>query len=180
MPRLFVAIDLPEPQRELIRSICDGLPDARWVPAAQIHLTLRFIGEVDGAIFREIRDTLAGIKGTPFQIRVTGLGHFPPRREPKVLWLGISPDEQVRFLRKRIESSLVRMGLNSEKRKFSPHITIARFKTPPRGLRLADYLASHSLFETPPCEINTFHLYSSHLTGKGADHRIESSYPLTL
>ena len=73
MPRLFIAIDLPPAHRDRIRSICFGLPGTRWTPAEQIHLTLRFIGEVDGNLFRQITDTLAGIKTEPLTLKIKGL-----------------------------------------------------------------------------------------------------------
>lgn len=178
MQRLFVAIDIPDEHRALIHSLCYGLPDARWVQIEQLHITLRFIGEVDETTFHHLADHLADVKGKSFHIVVKGIDHFPPRREPKVLWLGVTPDDQLRLLRKRIDSSLMETGVKPEGRIFSPHITIARFKNSPPPNRMAEYLATYSMFETRAFEVNTFHLYSSHLTGKGTAHQIECSYPL--
>ncbi len=178
MQRLFTAIDLPEPVKEGLTEICCGLPGARWVEPAQLHLTLRFIGEVDGAAFREIREALAEIALPPFPMRLQGLGYFPPRKTPRVLWVGIEqPNDPLGQLRRRIEATIVRLGLEPEHRKFAPHITVARLKETPMP-RLAKFLAGNGLFATAPWEATTFHLYSSTLSAKGAIHTIEASYPL--
>ena len=178
MQRLFVAIDLPETVQQRLADICFGVPGARWVQTEQLHLTLRFIGEVDGAVFREIREALTQITLPPFTIRLKGLGCFPPRKKPRVLWIGIEPSQPLIQLRNRIESTLVRTGLEPEHRKFAPHITIARLKETP-GNRLANFLAGNGLFSTEPLPVETFQLYSSSLSSKGAIHSIEASYPLT-
>ena len=179
MYRLFVAIDLPPEVVAQLQGLCCGVPGARWVQPEQMHLTLRFIGEVDGGIFRDIKEGLAGIKAAPFSLQVKGLGFFPPRKTPRVLWAGISPVEEVNTLRNRIENRLIGMGLEPEGRKYSPHITLARLHdTPPA--RLGRFLAGNSLFATEPFLVSEFHLYSSELTSKGAFHTIEASYSLQV
>ncbi len=177
MQRLFVAIDLPRAVKRELAGICLGLPGARWVEDEQIHLTLRFIGEVDGGIFQDIREGLAGIHGSAFSMHLAGLGFFPPRRQPHVLWAGIEPVEPVIALRNRVESLIVRLGLEPEGRKFSPHVTMARLRDTPVA-KVAGYLAGNALFASSPFEVDAFHLYSSVLTKKGAMHQIEASYPL--
>jgi 2'-5' RNA ligase len=178
MSRLFVAIDLPPDIAAQLQGICYGVPGAVWVQAEQMHLTLRFIGEVDGGVFREIKEGLGAIKGAPFPLQVKGVGFFPPRKTPRVLWAGIAPEEEVCGLRNRIENVLVGMGLGPEGRKFSPHITLARLHDTPLA-RLGRFLAGNGLFATPEFPVSEFHLYSSQLTSKGAFHTIEASYPLT-
>ena len=177
MPRLFIAIDLPSAQRERIRSICSGLPGTRWTPAEQIHLTLRFIGEVDGTLFQQIADSLAEIKTDPLTLKIEGLGYFPPRRTPRVLWVGLENNDGLLQLRNRIETALVRLGLEPEGRKFSPHITIARFKKPSLN-RVMAFMDTNNPFELPPFPVKEFHLYSSKLTARGAIHQREASYPI--
>jgi 2'-5' RNA ligase len=177
MPRLFIAIDLPPAHRDRIRSICFGLPGTRWTPAEQIHLTLRFIGEVDGNLFRQITGTLAEIRTEPLTLKIEGLGHFPPRRTPKVLWVGLKKNSELLQLRNRIETALVRLGMAPEGRKFAPHITIARFKNPSLT-RLMDFMATNNLFALPPFPVKEFHIYSSKLTATGAIHQLEASFPV--
>lgn len=177
MPRLFVAIDLPQEISGLLHGICCGLPGARWLAQDQMHLTLRFIGEVDGGLFRDIREELEHITAPRFSLRVRGLGVFPPRKAARVLWAGVEPLEQVLALRNRVEAALVRLGLAPEGRKFAPHITLARLQETPVA-RLHRFLAGNSLFATGEFLLEEFHLYSSVLSAKGASHAIEASYPL--
>ena len=179
MSRLFVAIDLPEEIVAQLQGICYGVPGARWVQAEQMHLTLRFIGEVDGGVFQDIKEGLASVRAEGFFLQVKGLGLFPPRKTPKVLWAGIAPVEQVSALRNRIENSLVGLGLEPEGRKFSPHITLARLHDTPIP-RMGRFLAGNNLFATEPFPVSEFHLYSSELTSKGAFHTLEASYPLQI
>ncbi|MGV1097793.1 RNA 2',3'-cyclic phosphodiesterase [Thiovibrio sp. JS02] len=177
MYRLFTAIDLPEDVVARLCSICYGLPGAKWVQAAQMHLTLRFIGEVDGGVFQDIREGLAEIQAPAFSLRVRGLGCFPAQKAPRVLWAGLTPTEEVSALRNRIENALVRMGLAPEGRKYSPHITLARLRDAPLA-RVSRFLAGNGLFGTESFPVSEFHLYSSELTPRGAFHAIEASYPL--
>jgi 2'-5' RNA ligase len=177
MYRLFVAIDLPPAIKKELGTISFGLPGARWVPADQLHLTLRFIGEVDGGLYKDIKEMLATVTMAPFTIRLQGLGHFPPRKRPRVLWVGIEANDLLMRLRGRIESILVRGGLEPEGRKYSPHITIARLQDTP-SVKVGNFIAANGLFATTPFPVQDFLLYSSKLTAKGAIHTIEASYPL--
>lgn len=177
MQRLFVSIDLPPAVKRELAEICLGLPGARWVADEQIHLTLRFIGEVDAGVFQGIREGLAEIRGSAFALRLVGIGFFPPRRQPHVLWAGVEPVEPVVALRNRVESLLVRLGIDPEGRKFSPHVTMARLRNT-EPAKLTGYLAGNALFASSEFEVDAFHLYSSVLTNKGAIHQIEASYPL--
>jgi 2'-5' RNA ligase len=179
MMRLFVAIDLPPEIKELLSSICFGLQGARWIPDDQLHLTLRFIGEVDGGLFKDIRELLALINANPFELRLKGVGHFPPRKHPQVLWVGIDPQDALLRLRGKIEAALVREGLEPEGRKYSPHITVARLKDTHAG-KAANFLETNGLFASPCFSVENFLLYSSKLTPKGAIHTIEAAYPLHL
>jgi 2'-5' RNA ligase len=177
MQRLFVALDLPQAVKQELAGICLGLPGARWVADKQIHLTLRFIGEVDEGVFQKIREGLSEIRIPSFTLRLVGLGYFPPRRQPHVLWVGVEPVEPVVALGNRVESCLVRSGLEPEGRKFSPHVTMARLRDMPLA-KLTHYLAGNASFAGSEFVVEAFHLYSSILTNKGAIHQVEASYPL--
>jgi 2'-5' RNA ligase len=178
MIRLFVAIDLPENIKEQLNSICFGLPGARWVPGDQLHLTLRFIGEVDGGLFREIRAALEHIEAEEFPVRLKGLGYFPPRQEPRVLWVGMDKSEELLQLRKKVDRELNELGVPAEKRKFAPHITLARLRETPLA-RVTSFLSGNGLFSLPEFQAENFCLYSSVLTPKGAMHQQEAVYPLS-
>ena len=175
--RLFVAIDLPEAVKERLAMISCGLPGARWVKAEQLHLTMHFIGEVDGDRFLDIRDQLAEVSCGSFPMQLQGVGFFPPRKKPRVIWVGLGNNEQLIRLRNRIEAVLVRTGLAPEGRKFAPHITLARLNKTPAS-KVGSFLEQHSLFISPTFKINEFLLYSSVLNARGAKHYVEQEYPL--
>jgi 2'-5' RNA ligase len=178
MYRLFVAVDLPETVKKSIKDICSGLPDAKWVDIQQLHLTLRFIGEVDERLYNAIKTCLAEISESPFSLTLQGVGCFPPKRPPRVLWVGIESNETLLGLAEKTERVLVeKTGVEPEKRKFSPHITIARFREPSPA-KVADYLSRNSSFRTETFRVDAFHLYSSTITSTGAQHRREASYVL--
>ena len=178
MFRLFVAIDLPELVKEKIAGIVTWeLTGARRVPIEQLHLTLRFIGDVDAEMFRNIKDALNGNLAAPFPIALKEVGHFPPGKHPRVLWIGVDESEPLRELQKKVELALVGVGVEAEKRGFSPHITIARLKeTPPAKVALLE--EGNRLFSAGPFTVEEFLLYSSTLTREGAIHTKEAVYRL--
>ena len=179
MIRLFIAIDIPESVKQEMARLCCGLPGARWVGTEQLHLTLRFIGEVDGGLFRDIRERLVEVRSGPFTLQLDGVGFFPPRGRPRVVWVGLRQSNELQRLRNRLESCLVGLGLEAEKRKFAPHITLARLKnTPP--VKVGRFLENHNLFLSRTWTVDEFFLYSSQLGRNGAIHRIEAGYPLMV
>ena len=178
MPRLFIAVDLPDAIKKNLESMFFGIPGARWVALDQLHLTVRFIGDVDGSLFLDIKSALAETRISPFNIQLKGVGHFPPRGAPRVIWVGIEKNEPLQLLRKKIAGTLLKIGVKPEKRKFSPHITLARLKnTPPQ--KVANFLSGNGLFSQEPFQIDDFKLYSSTLTPKGAIHKVERIYSLS-
>jgi 2'-5' RNA ligase len=177
MPRLFVSIDLPRIVKRELSGICSGLPNGRWVKEEQIHLTLRFIGEVDDKVFQEIKKNLAEIESLPFSIRLAGVGCFPSRAQPRIVWAGVDPGEPVSALRNKVEAAMVNLGLPPEGQKFSPHVTLARLRdTPPAAI--TRYLSTNTLFTGSRFEVKEFYLYSSVLTKNGAVYRVVADYPL--
>ena len=178
MPRLFVALDLPDEVKRSLTPMMRGLGDVHWVADDQQHLTLRFIGEVDNGRANEIADALALVPGEPFDLQLKGIGHFPPRGEPRILWAGVSKSTQLHALRKRIERGLRLIDLEPEARKYSPHVTLARLRQPPNPASLATYLMRHSLYRSPPFPVSGFKLYSSWLRPEGPDYQVEASYDL--
>ena len=174
--RLFVAIDLPDSVVDTLDRLCTGLPGARWIDPDQYHLTLRFIGEVDGLVARDIDVGLAELEFEPFTLNLAGFGHFPPRGVPKVLWAGISPREPVDRLRRAVDRVVNAAGVEPEHRKFSPHVTVARFPSGAPISRLQQFFAGHALYRSEPFEVDRFHLYSSQLHQDGAIHTLEATY----
>ena len=176
MIRLFTAIEIPEAVRLQLSLLQGGLPGARWMPRENMHLTLRFIGEVDEAVARDIDDLLAEIRAPAFTLALNGVGEFG-RKEGRTLWAGVVSGDALQHLAAKIESALQRMGLPAERRKYSPHVTLARQKDVPlTGIQ--EFLTTHALFQSPPFEVNQFALFSSRQSGKGSRYRVESVYPL--
>jgi 2'-5' RNA ligase len=177
MRRLFVAAEIPDEAKEKLSRISEGLPGAAWVPPEQMHLTLRFIGEVEESVYRDVQAALSGIASPSFYLTLKGVGHFPKRGDPETLWVGVAGNEDLVRLRNRIEGALVRRGLPPETRKFHPHVTLARVKDA-RAPWLGRYLVENSLFALHEIPVQAFHLFSSRLTPDGAIHHLESTYPL--
>lgn len=178
MPRVFIAVDFPPHLKERIANMCFGLRGARWVPMEQMHLTLRFVGEVDESQFEEIADALHGVEAERFRLFLKGCGFFPPKRSPKTLWVGVRRNPSLQALHGKIESALERVGVAREKRRFHPHVTIARFKHTVTSADVMGFVKANSLFTSMPVTVDSFHLYSSKLHRNGAVHTREESYSL--
>ena len=179
MKRLFLALCLDELTRAYISSLGGQVPNARPVPSEQLHLTIRFIGDVEGTLYHEIKERLHELSSPSVVLHIKGVGHFPPRGNPRVLWAGVKTSSELLLLRNRVNTILRTCGIAPEARKFHPHITLARMKKSSPH-RVAQFLTQHSQLEAPPAQISQLTLYSSILTQKGAIHCIEEQYPLGL
>ena len=179
MVRLFVGVELPEDVRERIASLCAGVPGARWVQPENLHLTLRFIGEVANGDADDIYHALSAVRPRSFDVILSGVGHFDTGNEVRALWVGVERNAELVALRDRIESALVRVGLAPEGRRFTPHVTLARLKDTPLH-RVSAFLAQNSLFRAGPIPVSHFTLFSSFLQGSGAIHTAEADYPLEI
>ncbi|MFT7461889.1 MAG: 2'-5' RNA ligase [Pseudohongiellaceae bacterium] len=177
MPRLFVAVELPEPLKERLAALCHGVQGARWVTDGQFHITLSFLGSLEGPLARQLQQGLAGVRCDPFTLRLSGIGHFPPRGKPKVLWVGVEPHDELRQLKTRVDSQLKRLGITVEARRYAPHVTLARMSKPAMA-PLLQYIGDHVAFETEEFAVADFQLFSSVLGRVSAVHRVEASYPL--
>ncbi len=179
LDRLFIAIDPPDNIRAGLARICFGLKGVRWTPEEQIHLTLRFIGEVDRLTTRRIDEVLRELQFAPFSISLAGCGVFPPRGMPRILWAGLARSEELFALQARIETRLVnRAGIAPEGRRYHPHLTLARLKRPVTR-QVRDFLALHGGLASPAFTVERFHLYESRLAPGGAIHSKIASYGAT-
>jgi 2'-5' RNA ligase len=174
--RLFVAIALPDPVADELVMIQEGVPGARWSDRENLHLTLRFIGEVDGRDANAIDDALSSIRASKFTLQLKGAGAFGSKI-PRALWTGIAPNGALTHLQRKIETALQRIGLDAEQRKFVPHVTLAYLKAAPRE-RVMDFVVRHALYAGPPFEVEEFVLYSSHLSPDGSSYVAERGYAL--
>ncbi len=175
--RLFVGIPLPEASRQALTGLCSGLPGARWVAPENMHITLRFIGEVPGAEAEDVDAALAAIRQPAFTLRLAGIDNFASRAKVRSLWAGFAPSAVLVRLRDKVESAIVRAGYDPEGRKFTPHVTIARFKkTPPA--RVGAFIEDVVGFPMEPFAVRHFTLFESILGRQGAHHRAVAEYPL--
>tara|TARA_B100000686_G_scaffold31896_1_gene33195 strand:+ start:86 stop:661 length:576 start_codon:yes stop_codon:yes gene_type:complete len=177
VPRIFVALELPTTVKRGLQRLCAGLPGARWLSTDQYHLTLRFIGDVDGAALKDVTAALDGVDRDGFTLSLAGLGYFGKGRKAHTLWVGVEAEPTLFELQERIESILTTIGLEPQRRKYTPHVTIARLKGVNIG-RLAEYLAANEAFASGPIAIDSFALFTSFLSHNGAIYTIESSFPL--
>ena len=163
--RLFVGIGVPETLANRLAIFQSGLPGARWVAPESMHVTLRFIGEVHRSDAEDIAEMLGQVSAPGFDLHLHGVGTFGQGPKAKALWVGIQPAEPLNFLQQKIESAVVRAGQPPEGRKFTPHITLARFNHADAH-RLQMFIEGNNLFRAGPWTIDRFTLFESHM-GKG-------------
>jgi RNA 2',3'-cyclic 3'-phosphodiesterase len=176
MPRLFAALDVPDDVAQSLLLLQAGVPGARWQTREQLHLTLRFIGDVDGRDAAIVHDALARIEAPSFTLELHGTGAFGGK-QPHALWAGVRPNEALLHLQRKIETALQRAGLPADRQRYTPHVTLARLKNAPLG-RVMEYLTAHALYTSVPFAVSGFALYSSLLTSDGSKYRAEEAYRL--
>lgn len=177
--RIFVALPLPEPIRQSLGGLRSGLPGARWVEPENMHVTLRFIGEVDGHEVEEIDAVLAEISAPAFDLSVGGIGFFERGRKVHTIWAGIEAPDGMAHLQKKVESAVVRAGFEPERRKFRPHVTIARLRSTPVH-RIGAYVEAHGgNVDSGAFRADRFTLFRSRLGHEGASYEALVDYPLT-
>ena len=177
--RLFIAIDLPAEIKQALGQLRCDLPGARWVAAAQIHLTLAFLGEVEEARVAPLVTELARIHLPPFTLDLTGPGCFPHRQRPRVLWVGLTPQPLLTQLAAAVQEALFVCGFPLEERPFSPHLTLARLKFPaPREVGV--FLDQPLPASFPVFAVREFILFESRLNPHGAEHLPLRSFPLAV
>jgi len=167
--RLFVGLEIPETVKSHLAMLMSGVGGARWQSAEQMHITLRFIGEVGQSRLPDINSALGRIRVPAFQLQLRGVDIFGEVNKPRSLWTGVEPAAPIQHLRDKVEQALVRTGLPGETRKFKPHLTLARFgREKPR--RLADYLTGHNDFATVTFPVTEFVLFESLLGHTGSTY----------
>ena len=177
MPRLFVAVGLPEAVRTGLADLPRRVSGARWVPTEQIHLTLRFIGDVGDALFADVKTILGEIESPPFSLGLRHGGAFPPRGQPRILWVGVDRCEPLMALQRQIEDALVSLDFPRERRAYHPHATLARLKNARPG-QVQTHIEAIDALASPEVAVDRFALFSSVLSPKGATHQLEAAFPL--
>ena len=176
MPRLFTALEIPRNAAMSLSLLRGGLPGARWIDVENYHITLRFIGDIDGRTADEVVDRLDRIERPEFQLNLTGMGSFGSKK-PHSIWAGVSPSPEMHALQAEVERICQRIGLPPDPRKFMPHVTLARL----RSSRLDDvvhYLSGRGNFRTSPFTVGRFVLMSSKESVGGGPYIVEEAFPL--
>ncbi|SCB14963.1 RNA 2',3'-cyclic phosphodiesterase [Rhizobium lusitanum] len=176
MPRLFTALEIPRNAAMSLSLLRGGLPGARWIDVENYHITLRFIGDVDGRTADEIVDRLDRIDRPEFQLRLEGIGSFGSKK-PHSVWAGVSQTPDMYALQGEIERICQRIGLQSDPRKFTPHVTLARLKSS-RVDDVVHYLSGRGNFYTQPFTVGRFVLLSSRESVGGGPYLTEEIFPL--
>ena len=177
MHRLFVAIRPPEEIRDLLLDAMDDSADFRWQADEQLHLTLRFVGEVERPTADDLAAELARIHSPPFDLRINATGRFE-QRSSGALWAGVEPREPVAALAAKVERACIAVGLEPERRAFHPHITLARWKGR-RNHEVARFLESTRDLASEPFAVREFILFESRLSRHGAHYEEVATFPLS-
>lgn len=175
--RLFVALDLPPETRARLHDLTGGIPGVRWVPAENYHVTLRFIGELERWRAAEVDDALAGLHAPCFSLSLRGVGAFARAGRVTSLWCGVERSPALDHLQSKIERALHSAGLERERRRFTPHVTLARLDGAPEE-KVAGWVQGRNLFRCGPIPVAHFTLFSSHLGKEQAVYHPEAEYDL--
>ena len=177
MIRLFAALPIPESIGAALAQRQAGLDGARWRPVDSLHVTLRFYGELREDIARDLDGELAAISMPPFDITLEGAGAFGDGDDIHAIWAGVAANPELVRLAKACESAARRVGLQSERRAYRPHVTLAYLRRPD-PTHVARWIQANNLLKSPPIRVESFALYSSFLGREGAHYRVEAEYPL--
>jgi 2'-5' RNA ligase len=175
MHRLFVALPLPEDIRDVLIDAMDDSPELRWVPEDNLHLTLRFIGEVERPLADDIAQALQQLRFESFDLRLTGVGQFS-QRNGGALWAAVEPREPVASLAAKVDRACQTAGLEPERRAFHPHVTIARFGRS-SAEAAKDFLERKRALRSDAFTAERFVLFESRLSRHGAHYEEVASYP---
>ena len=181
MPRLFVALPVPEEIADALAALQSGVPDARWQTMENLHVTLCFCDEVPGAVMRDLEEELGDIAGPRFSLKLAGVEQFSTGKQPRALVALVEKSDQLDWLQQKVATVARNCGIEIERRKFRPHVTLARFpQGAETGHHIAQFMASNGTFRAGPWVAEQFSLYSSR-RGRGGPIYIEqTTYELTF
>lgn len=176
MHRLFIGLRPPVAMRRQLLAIMDGVEAARWQDDDQLHVTLRYVGEVERPVAEDIATILRSVHAPALDLSLAGIGMFDRRGRPTALWAGVAPVEPLAALHRKIDHALVRIGLPAEGRAYRPHITLARLNA--AAGPVDSFLAAHGGLTSPPMRVDGFLLYESHLGHDGARYEAVARYAI--
>lgn len=176
--RLFVSIPFPTPCQDSLATLMDPVEGVRWTRPEQLHLTLRFLGDVVDEQAQRMAAALSGIQVESFLLPLEGVGVFPPRGPTKILWAGLGNAHTRLFqLRQKVDDALLSAGWQGELRSFEPHATVGRVVTSDRQV-VEKWLKDHREYIGPSFRVTAFQLVSSDLHSTGPVHRVQTEFPL--
>jgi len=175
MPRLFTAIEIPQAVRMHLSLVRAPLVGAKWIEPENMHITLRFAGDIDGRTADEFVSLLAGIRSPPFTVSIHGIGAFGGR-EPKVLWAGVEAPDELDALARAHERAARGAGLEPEARAFRPHVTLARMRGG-RQQAVARFMQENGGLVTQPFVATGFVLLSARPGTGGGPYAVEAEFP---
>ena len=173
--RLFVALRLPESVCDALLDTMEGVAGARWQDADNLHITLRFIGEVDRHQADDVISALECVPFRPLPVAIDGVGHFDGAKRAKAIWAKVTPSPALADLQHSVEMACRRAGLLAETRKFIPHVTLARLNS--GSAAIGGWLATHSRLSLGPWTADSFALFESDLTPQGPLYTQIASFP---
>ncbi len=176
--RLFVALRPPEAIRQALALSQSGIPGARWQVDAQLHITLRFIGDVDSRQAEDVVTALSAIHAPKLALRLSGVGHFGKGERINALWAGVEPQDGIAALHRKLDRALVAVGIAPDPRAYLPHLTLARFAASTRASVATGWLADHAGLGSPLFELSEFILYESRMGRHGSDYHAVERWPL--
>lgn len=176
MVRLFASLRPPRAVRDALIDAQGGVEGARWQDEEQLHLTLRFVGEIGPHTAEDLTDALSAVSAPGFTLALRGVGHFERRGRPHTLWAGVAPSAPLAALQRKVERACQAAGLDPEPRKFAPHVTLARLggSAGPIG----DWLARNGALSAPAWPVASFRLYESRLGAGGSVYVPLAEWPL--
>jgi len=177
MVRLFSAVAIPAEIAHALTKRQQGIDGARWRPVESLHVTLRFFGDLQENVARDLDTELAQIGGAPFDLVLEGAGAFGEGRDIHAVWAGVAENDELRRLAKACEGAARRAGLKPEHRHYRPHVTLAYLRNPDPGA-VAQWIQANNLLKSPPICVESFGLFSSRQTKEGSVYRLEAEYPL--
>ena len=176
MIRLFAALSLPAEIAEALTRRQTGIDGARWSPIENLHITLRFFGEIREDVARDLDAELSQVAVRPFEINLEGAGCFADNEEINAVWAGVAESGELRRLAGACETAARRAGLKPDRRNYKPHVTLAYLRHADPAT-VAAWIQANNLLKSPPIRVERFRLYSSTLGGEGARYRVEAEYP---
>ena len=171
--RLFVAISPPLSIQQSLVDLDPRIRGVRWTVRDQMHLTLGFFPDVSEGVDLALREKLSAIEFRAFFLPIQGVGAFPPKGPAKIIWIGVGKGHPHLFqLHKRVQDTVLAVGLEADLRPWHPHITVARCRDAHGGV-LQKFLKSNAALEAGMFRVEAFHLYCSELTPAGPIHTCE-------